>query len=274
MNIKKMLQAPMRSRQKYKYEARIRDWILRKEEKERKELVLEGADLSVKCVSFSSCRAGFSVKNVGEGADILVFHADCGKPEEEVLRLFADFFARNPEAVLAYGDEDEVLPENGGRRTNPWLKPDWSPDTLISYFYFGNIFAVRTSAACCVSWLGDTDWKRNLYDFCLKLSEKSGAGHVDSVLFHGNAPIQPFGMEEEYADLKKEAYIRRGWPLEPEGMVSIVIPSKDNPGVLSTCIHSAMEASSYRDFEIIVIDNGSSEKNRARIERMLSQMTP
>ena len=83
----------------------------------------------------------------GRGADILVFHADCGKPEEEALRLFADFFARNPEAVLAYGDEDEVLPENGGRRTNPWLKPDWSPDTLISYFYFGNIFAVRAAAA-------------------------------------------------------------------------------------------------------------------------------
>ena len=120
MNIKKMLQAPMRSRQTLKYEARIKeqtvryhDWILRKEEKERKGRILEGADLSVKCVSFSSCRAGFSVKNVGEGADILVFHADCGKPEEEAIRLFADFFARNPEAVLAYGDEDEVLPEIG-----------------------------------------------------------------------------------------------------------------------------------------------------------------
>ena len=55
-------------------------------------------------------------------------------------------------------------------------------------------------------------------------------------------------MEAEYEDLKKQAYIRRNWPLKPEGMVSIVIPSKDNPGVLSTCIHSAMEASSYRNF--------------------------
>ena len=57
-------------------------------------------------------------------------------------------------------------------------------------------------------------------------------------------------------------------------MVSIVIPSKDNPGVLSTCIHSVMEASTYRNFEIIVVDNGSSEKNRRRIELMLSLMTP
>ena len=150
MNIKKMLQAPLRSRQTARYEARIKeqtvryhDWILRKEEKERSGRVLEGTGLFVKCVPYGACRASFQVQEAGRDADILVFHADCGKPEEEALRLFADFFARNPEAVLAYGDEDEVLPENGGRRTNPWLKPDWSPDTLISYFYMGNIFAVR-----------------------------------------------------------------------------------------------------------------------------------
>lgn len=81
-------------------------------------------------------------------------------------------------------------------------------------------------------------------------------------------------MEEKYEELKSAAYIRRGWPLKAEGMVSIVIPSKDNPGVLSTCIHSVMEASTYRNFEIIVVDNGSSEKNRRRIELMLSLMTP
>ena len=70
MNIKKMLQAPMRSRQTLKYEARIKeqtvryhDWILRKEEKEREGRVLEGEGLSVKCIPFGSCRAGFSVRN-------------------------------------------------------------------------------------------------------------------------------------------------------------------------------------------------------------------
>ena len=149
------------------------------------------------------------------------------------------------------------------RRKNPWLKPDWSPDTLISYFYFGNIFAVRTEACREIPWLGSRDFRKNLYDFCLKAVEIKGeAGHIDSVLFHNTCPICPFGMEEKYEDIKKEAYIRRGWPLKPEGMVSIVIPSKDNPGVLSTCVHSILEASTYRNFEIIVIDNGSSEKNK------------
>ena len=75
-------------------------------------------------------------------------------------------------------------------------------------------------------------------------------------------------MEEVYEDLKRSAYVRRGWKLAPEGKVSVIIPSKDNPRVLSTCIHSVMEGSTYRDFEIIVVDNGSNAKNRARIEQM------
>ena len=74
-------------------------------------------------------------------------------------------------------------------------------------------------------------------------------------------------MEETYDDLKKAAYVRRGWPLTPpEG--SIIIPTKDHPIILFDCIHSVLESGNYRDFEIIVVDNGSNEQNRARIERM------
>lgn len=60
----------------------------------------------------------------------------------------------------------------------------------------------------------------------------------------------------------------------PSGKVSVVIPSKDNPRVLSNCIHSVLESSTYRDFEIIVVDNGSNAKNRARIERMREMLEP
>ena len=69
MNIKKMLQAPLRSRQTARYEARIKeqtvryhDWILRKEEKERSGRVLEGTGLFVKCVPYGACRASFQVQ--------------------------------------------------------------------------------------------------------------------------------------------------------------------------------------------------------------------
>ncbi len=43
-----------------------------------------------------------------------------------------------PKTVIAYADEDEI--DEAGKRKNPWLKPDWSPDTLMSCFYFGGFF--------------------------------------------------------------------------------------------------------------------------------------
>lgn len=241
------------------------EWIRQKEAEEREERELLGKQYRLAVVSYDECRADFSFEHY-KNADIVVFHAPDGTPDMRELALVSDFFARFPDTVIAYGDEDEM--DEKGVRQNPWLKPDWSPDTLISYFYFGGFFAVKKEAVSGLTWLGDVDFHRNLYDFVLKVAELTGeAGHIDSVLFH-REKIAVWGMEEAYDDLKKSAYARRGWKTVPEGKVSIIIPSKDNPRVLSTCIHSVMEGSTYRDFEIIVVDNGSSAKNRARIEQM------
>ncbi len=92
--------------------------------------------------------------------------------------------------------------------------------------------------------------------------------HISTACCFIMKKIEVWGMEETYDDLKKAAYVRRGWPLTPSGKVSIIIPTKDHPHILSNCIHSVLESGNYRDFEIIVVDNGSNEQNRARIERM------
>lgn len=246
-------------------------WIREKEKKEREGLSLKGKDLKFEVISYNECNSQFAFAHY-QSADILVFHAEDGTPDMRELSLVADYFARHPETVILYADEDEA--DEKGVRKNPWLKPDWSPDTLISYFYFGGFFAVRREEASHVEWLGENDPYRNLYDFVLKASEITGhADHIDSVLFH-RGRIEPWGWEDTYDDLKRAAYIRRGWPMTPSGKVSIVIPSKDNPRVLSNCIHSVLESSTYRDFEIIVVDNGSNAKNRARIELMRDMLEP
>lgn len=240
-------------------------WIREKERQERECLTLKGKDLKMEVISFEECHDGFNFSDFNQ-ADILIFHAADGTPDMRELAMVADYFARHPKTVVAYADEDET--DALGKRKNPWLKPDWSPDTLISYFYFGGFFAVRREECSHVKWLGEKNVRRNLYDFVLKAVEITGsADHIDSVLFH-RTNIEPWGQEKDYDDLKREAYRRRRWPVHPEGKVSVIIPSKDNPGVLSDCIHSVMEASTYRDFEIIVVDNGSNEKNRARVELM------
>jgi len=246
-------------------------WIRTKEKEERQERQ-QLSELPLQVVTYDSCTQKFDPEAFS-GEQILVFLAPNGKSSAAELAWIGQYFKEHPDCVIAYADEDvcESISEAGeavSERKEPWLKPDWSPDTLISYFYFGGIFAVRADLCKAIAWKKDTDYKRNLYDFVLKAVEIAGkVHHIDSVLFH-SSQIIPWGYEEAYADIKKEAYIRRGWPVKPEGKVSIIIPSKDHPGVLSNCIHSVMEASTYRDFEIIVIDNGSNAHNKARIEMM------
>ncbi|HEV3383958.1 MAG TPA: glycosyltransferase family 2 protein [Gemmata sp.] len=53
----------------------------------------------------------------------------------------------------------------------------------------------------------------------------------------------------------------------PQGRVSIVIPFKDRPELLRNCLRS-LAHTSYRDFEVILVDNGSKER---RTKRFLSR---
>lgn len=56
--------------------------------------------------------------------------------------------------------------------------------------------------------------------------------------------------------------------IPPHYMVSVVIPSKDHPEVLERCLKSFREKTDYPYYEWIVVDNGSSDENRAKIERL------
>ena len=45
-----------------------------------------------------------------------------------------------------------------------------------------------------------------------------------------------------------------------DDLISIIIPTKDNSKVLETCLKSIFEKSSYKNFEVILVDNNSAEK--------------
>ncbi len=55
---------------------------------------------------------------------------------------------------------------------------------------------------------------------------------------------------------------------EHKGMVSVVIPSKDHPQVLENCLSSFREKTDYVCYEWIVVDNGSNEENKSRMEAL------
>lgn len=76
--------------------------------------------------------------------DFLIFCSSKGRLAEGTKGILGRFFEEHPDCLLAYGDEDVQETENSERQ-KPWFKPEWSPETFQSCFYFGSLFAVRCS---------------------------------------------------------------------------------------------------------------------------------
>ena len=70
--------------------------------------------------------------------DFIILVEDVTQVSEEAVKHVAKVFNEKSQVEVVYGDEDEVN-HNETIRMNPWFKPDYSPDTLLSYFYFGSL---------------------------------------------------------------------------------------------------------------------------------------
>ena len=219
----------------------------------------------------------------GNGADILVFTLCPGKIGDITLPLLARAFGEEEKRILIYGDEDSLQSEE---RCRPRFKPDWSPDTFLSAFYFGGLVAVRREplqrAYEAVRKEG-TGEEKGPFFYCLLhrlLQQNRGfeprdeasvlpVYHLREILFHrleeGKEP-EEWRLGHTGEDKGREGKRNTQNQRKPE--VSIIIPSKDNPGVLFQCLDSlfSMTKTQYC-YEIILVDNGSSRENRERIQK-------
>lgn len=202
----------------------------------------------------------------------------------------------NKELDYIYSDED-LISENGKKRYSPFFKPDWSPDTLMSMMYTGHLSVYRKSiideiGGLRVGYEGSQD-----YDLVLRFTEKTqNIGHIDKILYHwrsrvGSTADDPKVKMYAYTAAKKvkeDALQRRNLKAELEylpnvyqwrvnyyivekPLVSIIIPSKDNYNCLSRCIESLVELTQYKNYEIIIIDNGSNVENREKYEELCNK---
>lgn len=205
-----------------------------------------------------------------------------GRMAQGAKGRIAEWFARNPEAVLCYGDED-VWAE-GQNRTTPCFKPDWSPDLFEHSFYFGGLVAVRKEWLAEVSeelmqaWeladggLSSLEECQELVIKTVKLAGgfEKGSGkkhilHIPEILFHNQSKASQW----DYMEYEEEVE-SCGEQEDLAGcFLSVVIPSKDNPELLGKCIGSVMTCTSKIPYEIIVVDNGSEGEKRRQIEAVL-----
>ena len=197
----------------------------------------------------------------------------------EVVKLLQEY----PEADIIYTDEDKI--DESGSRRDPQFKPQWSPDLLLSYNYVTHLLVFRRlllekAGSFRRGFEGAQD-----YDLVLRLTEQTTSiHHVPKVLYHRKTVSTSVAAgaknkthtHERSRRALEEALERRGikgsvedgaFPnhlrvsRELEGMpkVSIVIPTRDNLSMLRTCVESIDRLTAYRNYGIVIVDNGSAD---------------
>lgn len=187
----------------------------------------------------------------------------------------------NKKLDFIYSDEDKLNLE--GRRCYPNFKPNWSPDTLLSLNYICHLTTIRKSlvdkvGGFRVGYEGAQD-----YDLFLRVTEiTNNILHIPKILYHwrmvegstsmvidnksyavdrGKKAIED-ALERRkikgHVEIDKETtYYKVIYDIDKEPLVSIIIPTKDYADVTETCLKSLYEKTTYKNFEIILMNNNS-----------------
>lgn len=198
----------------------------------------------------------------------------------EIVKVIND----NSKIDFIYSDEDKINLD--GKRCDPHFKPDWSPDTLLSLNYICHLSVLRTKivneiGGFTVGLEGAQD-----HDLFLRFTEKTDRiYHIPKILYHwrmvegstsmtisnksyatdkGKIAIEN-ALKRRKIDARVEkdevsTYYRVVYNLKKEPKVSIIIPTKDYASTLEKCLKSLYSITSYKNYEVIVVNNNSIEK--------------
>ncbi|RJQ27173.1 glycosyltransferase family 2 protein [Candidatus Parcubacteria bacterium] len=199
------------------------------------------------------------------------------------LYEFTKAINENPETDIFYSDEDHLSIKN--RRILPYFKPDFSKEFLRSTNYICHQVVVRKSIGDRIGWLREGMDGAQDHDFLLRVTDLTNhIVHIPKILYHwreipgsaaydmkskmyafeaGKKAIQDHlkrnNIEGLVTDGHGLGFYRIFYRLNNRPLVSIIIPNKDNWIVLEKCINSILNTSTYHNYEIIIIENSSTD---------------
>ncbi len=136
-------------------------------------------------------------------------------------------------------------------RTIPQLKPDWSPEYFRNADYVGGLWFFETKLAKSVATSVSTGENEFVYSLAAAMAERINPNQI----VHVKRPL----LCRELAFLSKPKAAPDRRLSSPTPKVSIIIPTRDRVDLLRNTIGTLRENTSYGDYEIIVVDNGSEE---------------
>lgn len=188
----------------------------------------------------------------------------------------ADYSNLFPHWRLIYTDSDTI--DHKGMRVDPKFRPDFNLDLLRSMPYMGDFCLVRRDALGACGGFAYSGGAQN-YDLALKILDmcgEGGIGHIAEILYHSPAnSVAATDTESTQKALQEHlgrahfvATVESGllpntfwvrYRHESQPLVSIIIPTRDKVEFLEPCIESLLEKTTYKNYEIIVVDNESED---------------
>ncbi|NLC87189.1 MAG: glycosyltransferase family 2 protein [Clostridiaceae bacterium] len=192
----------------------------------------------------------------------------------------------NPDVEFIYTDEDKCT--NINNRYDPHFKPDFAIDTLRSVNYICHFSIFKKELIDRLKGFKTEFDGAQDYDMFLRMSENTKKiVHIPKILYHwrvhpnstaattaGDAKPYAFQAGKRAIEAHLERCGLKGiveygvslgiyrviYNVVEEKKVSIIIPNMDHIEVLKVCINSIIEKTTYKNYEIIIVENNSKKE--------------
>lgn len=223
-------------------------------------------------------------------------HDDTLEPDAlyEIVKAIND-----TDADVVYTDEDKVSMD-GRHYFDPNFKPDFNLFRLRENNYICHIFVVRKSLTDETGMLRSEFDGAQDFDFILRCCEKAKKiTHIPKVLYHWRCHMDSTAADpsskayayeagrkairEHYQRMRIDAKVdmteRPGWyrshiKVQGNPMVSIIIPNKDHTDDLELCLFSMSRKSTYRNYEVLIVENNSEKEETFEYYKKLPERYP
>lgn len=205
---------------------------------------------------------------------------------EHALYWVAAAFNEDDNLRLIYSDEDKI--DDSDTRQLPYFKCDWNRDLIYSHNMFCHLGVyhrdlIEATGGFRVGFEGAQDY--DLILRCIEQVRPAQIFHIPRVLYHWrmhadstaqSSESKPYAMQaglkaltEHFDRLSVGAKVKLTdsnqyqvtYPVpDPQPLVSLIIPTRNGEDITRQCIDSILTRTTYQNFEIILIDNGSDEK--------------
>ncbi|MBT8070242.1 MAG: glycosyltransferase family 2 protein [Gammaproteobacteria bacterium] len=215
---------------------------------------------------------------------------------EHALFWVADAITRHPEARLIYSDEDKI--SEHGFRFEPYFKCNFNRELFYSHNMICHLGAYRRDIVKAIGGFREDFEGAQDHDLalrCIEHIEPEQIHHVPRVLYHWRRhpgsttrglAEKPYSVTAGVRALQ-EHFNRRSVAARVEGtlngyhvryelpkaspLVTLVIPTRNGVDLLRTCINSINEQTTYPNYDILIVDNGSDDEETLDYLRELEE---